>query len=98
MAYIEYAKLPKKKKKEIDNAKRNTWGSISPVTKKVASQKVYNRKKTQRRQEESQALGFCFALSPCGAEPIKPDHFRYIYFFPFWVLFYASVSGYNRRR
>ncbi len=41
--FIEYEKLSKKKQKEINNAKRGTWGNIKPVTKVKPSAKVYNR-------------------------------------------------------
>lgn len=77
MAYVCYQKLSKKKRREIDQAKRATWGSVSPVTKKVASEKVYNRKRTQRWQAEATTLGsflpFCaFPVSnawSCDAQP-----------------------------
>ena len=58
MAYVSYKKLSKKKRREIDQGKRATWGSVSPVTKKVKSAKVYNRKKIQQRQRESPPLDF----------------------------------------
>jgi len=57
MAYVSYRKLSKKKRREVDQTKRITWGSVSPVTKKVPSQKVYNRKKAQRWQGGSPTLG-----------------------------------------
>lgn len=53
--FVEYEKLSKKRKKEIDKAKRTTWGNVIPVTKKVESAKIYNRKKHQRRDWESGA-------------------------------------------
>jgi len=59
MAFVSYGKLSKKKRREIDQAKRATWGSVSPVTKRVASEKAYNRKKAQRWQREPPELGFC---------------------------------------
>ena len=43
--FIEYDKLSKKKQKEINNAKRGTWGIIKPVTKVKPSAKVYDRKR-----------------------------------------------------
>lgn len=43
--FIEYGKLSKSKQKEINNAKRGTWGNIKPVTKVKPSAKVYNRKR-----------------------------------------------------
>jgi len=53
--FVEYEKLSKKKKREIDKARRATWGDIVPVTKKVESAKIYSRKKHQRRDWESGA-------------------------------------------
>jgi len=58
MAFVSYHKLSKKKRREIDHAKRGAWGSVSPVTKKVMSQKVYSRKKTHRWQRESPPVDF----------------------------------------
>lgn len=53
--FVEYEKLSKKQKREIDKAKRANWGDVIPVTKKVESVKIYNRKKHQRRDWESGA-------------------------------------------
>ena len=53
--FVEYEKLSKKQKREIDKARRATWGGVIPVTKKVESAKLYNRKKHQRRDWESGA-------------------------------------------
>ena len=73
MAYVCYKKLSKKKQREIDRGKRATWGSVSPVTKKVESAKAYNRKKIQRRQRKSPPLDFlCKQMnSPCMRAPIS---------------------------
>ena len=51
--FVEYEKLSKKQKREIDKAKRATWGDVIPVTKRIESAKIYNRKKHQRRDWES---------------------------------------------
>lgn len=48
MAYIPYRKLAKRKQREQDARKRETWGQIKPVTRKIESSKTYNRKKTRR--------------------------------------------------
>ena len=48
-AFVPYEKLSKKQRKEIDKAKRATWGEVVPVTKRIDSAKIYNRKKHQRR-------------------------------------------------
>lgn len=47
--FIPYSKLSKKKKKEINDLKRNTWGSFSPITKTIGSKKAYNRKWKRRK-------------------------------------------------
>lgn len=44
---IPYAKLSKKEKRRQDLLRRNTWGALSPVTRKPAVSKAYNRKKAQ---------------------------------------------------
>ena len=52
-AFVPYEKLSKKQRKEIDRAKRATWGEVVPVTKRIDSAKVYNRKKHQRGDYDS---------------------------------------------
>jgi len=44
MKFIPKEKLSKKARKELDRSRRETW-DFSPVTRKVESKKVYNRKK-----------------------------------------------------
>jgi len=46
--FVPYEKLSKKQKKEIDKLRRNTWGEMSPVTRKAEKSTVYNRKKHRR--------------------------------------------------
>ena len=58
-AFVPYEKLSKKQKREIDKAKRATWGEVIPVTKRVESAKIYNRKKHQRGGFDSGAGVFC---------------------------------------
>ncbi len=45
--FVSREKLSKRARKELDCQKRMTW-TFSPVTKKVESKKIYNRKKAQR--------------------------------------------------
>ena len=54
--FVAYEKLSKKKQKELNKAKRGTWGVMSPITKVKPSAKVYSRKKKQD-------LGNCYAKS-----------------------------------
>lgn len=58
--FVEYEKLSKKQKKEIDKAKRAGWGDVIPVTKKIESAKIYNRKKHRRSDWESGAGVFLY--------------------------------------
>ncbi len=50
--FIPYEKLSKKEKRKIDQAKRQTWGDLYPVSRKPENSKVYNRKKTQDWKKE----------------------------------------------
>ncbi len=45
--YIPYEKRSKKEKRKLDTAKRSTWGSLNPVTRKPENSRAYNRKKMQ---------------------------------------------------
>lgn len=50
--FIPYEKLSKKEKQKMNLAKRQTWGSMNPVTRKPENSKVYNRRKTQDWKKE----------------------------------------------
>lgn len=50
--FISYGKLSKKKQRELDRAKRRTWGGLSPVTRKHANSKAYHRQRTQNRKRD----------------------------------------------
>lgn len=50
--FIPYNKLSKKEKKKQDQAKRQTWGDLNPVTRTPANSKAYNRKKNQYWKNE----------------------------------------------
>lgn len=43
--FIPKEKLSKKKRRELDAQKRNSWGEIKPVTRLVESKKGYNRQR-----------------------------------------------------
>ena len=57
-----YEKLSKKEQKKRNAARRNTWGTMSPITRKPISSKAYNRKKTQNWKKDVPSSAFC--LSP----------------------------------
>ena len=45
MKFVPYGKLSKKKKRELDRARRVGWGGMSPVTRRGENPKAYKRKK-----------------------------------------------------
>lgn len=51
--FTSYEKLSKKRKRQLNAAKRRDWGAISPVTRKPANPKAYNRKKARKWGDES---------------------------------------------
>ena len=55
---IPFEKLSKKKQRELNAKKRNTWGPVSPVTRKPENPKAYNRRKAQKRTYEPDSVPF----------------------------------------
>ncbi|MBQ3662662.1 MAG: hypothetical protein II914_00870 [Clostridia bacterium] len=47
--FIPYKKLSKRKKRELDRKRRNTWGGLSPVTRRAENRRAYNRKRARKR-------------------------------------------------
>ena len=45
--YVPYEKMSKKQKREVDRAKRTTWGAFSPVTRRAPPIRAYHRAKLQ---------------------------------------------------
>lgn len=60
--YIPYAKLSKKKQKELAKQKRGTWGALNPVTRKPQNPKAYNRKKVRASQRNDEFVPFLFLI------------------------------------
>ena len=50
--FIPYEKLSKKEKRKIDQARRQTWGELDPVTRKPMNSKAHNRTRTQDWKKE----------------------------------------------
>ena len=50
--FIPYEKLSKKEKRKIDQARRQTWGELNPVTRKPENSRAYNRRKLQNWKRE----------------------------------------------
>ena len=57
--FIPREKLGKKTRKQLDGERRATW-ALSPVTKKVESRKLYNRKRKSHDRYEDYGMGFCY--------------------------------------
>ena len=69
--FIPYDKLSKKEKRKIDQARRQTWGELNPVTRKPESSKAYNRRKAQSWKRDSSSVPF--ALSIILIDPMLPS-------------------------
>lgn len=50
--FIPKEKLSKKKRRELNTQKRNSWGEIKPVTRLVESKKVYNRQREKSKTRD----------------------------------------------
>ena len=53
--FIPKEKLGKKARKQLDSEQRTTW-TFSPVTKKVESKKLYNRKRKAHDRYEAKKV------------------------------------------
>ncbi len=58
--FIPREKMGKKARKELDRQRRTLW-QFSPVTKKMESKKLYNRKKKSHDRYDDYGMGFLFA-------------------------------------
>ncbi|MCL2528599.1 MAG: hypothetical protein FWE42_09310 [Defluviitaleaceae bacterium] len=58
--YVPLDKRSKKKQKEYHEMQRRSWGEFSPLTRKTANLKAYNRKKSERWQEYQPRSDFLF--------------------------------------
>jgi len=59
--YIPLEKRSKREQKEYFAARRGSWGSVSPVTRKPPNPKAYNRKRSGQRYENEPPPGFFVA-------------------------------------
>ena len=53
--FIPKEKLGKKARKQLDSEQRTTW-TFSPVTKKVVSKKLYNRKQKSHDRDDDYGM------------------------------------------
>ena len=63
--FIPKEKLGKKARKQLDSEQRTTW-AFSPVTKKVESKKLYNRKRKAHDRYDDYGMGFSYGLIQRG--------------------------------
>lgn len=66
--FVSYDKLSKKEKRKLDQAKRQTWGGLNPVTRKPENSKAYNRNKTRnwKREIHEPVPGFFILINRSG--------------------------------
>ena len=50
--FVPYEKLSKRKKRQIDSARRGGWGALNPVTRTAPNPKAYDRSKSRRWSDE----------------------------------------------
>ena len=50
--YIPYEKLSKKEKRKLDQARRQTWGDVNPVSRIPENSKAYVRSKARNWKRE----------------------------------------------
>lgn len=63
--FVPYAKLSKKKQREIDREKRGSWNGVNPVTRVEKNQKIYDRKKALKGNRwDDPFQGFCIFQNP----------------------------------
>ncbi len=55
--FIPREKLGRKARKQLDSEQRATW-AFSPITKKVESKKLYNRKRKSHDRHDDYGMGF----------------------------------------
>ena len=67
--FIPYEKLSKKKKRELDNSRRGTWGELNPVTRRPIPPKAYNRSKARKWNYDDSSSVLCFCFRLCRQRP-----------------------------
>ena len=67
---IPKEKLSKKARKQLDNEQRTTW-TFSPVTKKVESKKLYNRKRKAHDRYDDYGMGFSYVFAKMDSQHCK---------------------------
>ena len=66
-----------REQRELDLARRNTWNSLNPVTRKPQNSKAYNRKRTQDWKKELPDLRPFYVIF-CAAHLYHPSLHPYM--------------------
>ena len=97
--FIPYEKLSKKKKRELDRRRRNTWGSLNPVTRNTANPKAYDRRKARKRdRDDLTAVSFVLSGSRAsgkkesGETSVLRGGVKYVTITPFFSYYYACET------
>jgi hypothetical protein len=61
--FVPYDKLSKKKKRELDKARRGSWYGVNPVTRKPENSRAYNRRKARTWSDDSLTVPFSRSFS-----------------------------------
>ena len=65
--FIPKKKLSKKARRKLDRAGRQTW-EISPVSRKVKSKKIYDRKRARQPEDSDPgSMDGCVTISPSNS-------------------------------
>lgn len=78
--FVSYEKLSKKKKRELNQKRRSSWGGVNPVTRKPANPKVYNRAKARKWIHDDSSTVLSAFMYRNGLHRISPGR-------PFHILF-----------
>lgn len=63
--HVPFEKLSKKQQREINAARRGSWGAVNPVTRKPENSKAYNRTKAQAWKKSPEP--FDYSVSFCSS-------------------------------
>ena len=83
--FVPYEKMSKKQKREQDALRRQTWGEMSPVTRRPENSKAYDRRKAQQWKKEPPAVLF---LCPYGAHVFMTKRIASNMFFQEYIAIY----------
>lgn len=61
--FIPFEKRSKKEQKKCNAQRRNTWGTLNPVTRKSENPKAYNRRKARKWSDDSMTVPFAICVS-----------------------------------